>query len=34
VRVFSEADALLRRLPGAPPLAAGEVVEVLPLVRG
>ncbi len=34
VRVFSEADALLRRLPGVPPLAAGEVVEVLPLVRG
>ena len=34
VRVFSEADALLRRLPGAPALAAGEPVEVLPLVRG
>jgi molybdopterin molybdotransferase len=34
VRVFSEADALLRRPPGAPPAGAGEVVEVLPLVRG
>lgn len=34
VRVFSEADALLRRLPGAPAAAAGAIVEVLPLVRG
>lgn len=34
VRIFSEADALLRRLPGAPAAAAGEAVEVLPLLRG
>ena len=34
VRIFSEADALLRRPPGASPAAAGEIVEVLPLVRG
>lgn len=34
VKVFSEADALLRRMPGAPALAAGEPVDVLPLVRG
>lgn len=33
VRVFSEADALLRRRPGAPEAAAGDAVEVLPLVR-
>jgi molybdopterin molybdotransferase len=33
VRIFSEADALLRRLPGAPALAGGERVEVLPLLR-
>ena len=34
VRVFSEADALLRRLPEAPRAEAGDLVEVLPLVRG
>jgi molybdopterin molybdotransferase len=34
VRVFSEADALLRRLPGAPAAAVGEHVEVLALLRG
>jgi molybdopterin molybdotransferase len=34
VRVFSEADALLRRLPHAPAAAAGESVEVLALLRG
>ena len=34
VRIFSDADALLRRLPGAPAAAAGEAVEVLPLLRG
>ncbi|MFM8374757.1 MAG: molybdopterin molybdotransferase MoeA, partial [Phenylobacterium sp.] len=34
VRIFSEADALLRRLPGVPEAAAGETVEVLPLLRG
>lgn len=34
VRIFSEADALLRRLPGAAAAAAGETVEVLPLLRG
>lgn len=33
VRIFSEASALLRRLPGAPPVAAGGRVEVLPLDR-
>jgi molybdopterin molybdotransferase len=33
VSVFAVADALLRRLPGAPGAAAGEVVEVLPLSR-
>ena len=33
VRIFSEADALLRRLPGAPALAGGDRVEVLPLLR-
>jgi len=33
VRVFSEADALLRRLPGARAAAAGESVATLPLVR-
>jgi molybdopterin molybdotransferase len=33
VRSFSEADALLRRLPGAPALAGGDRVEVLPLLR-
>ncbi|MFZ4067325.1 MAG: gephyrin-like molybdotransferase Glp [Phenylobacterium sp.] len=34
VRIFSEADALLRRLPGAPALSSGDRVEVLPLLRG
>jgi molybdopterin molybdotransferase len=34
VRVFSEADALLRRLPHAPAAAAGDAVEVLALLRG
>jgi molybdopterin molybdotransferase len=33
VSVFAVADALMRRLPGAPAAAAGEVVEVLPLSR-
>ena len=33
VSVFAAADALLRRLAGAPAAAAGEVVEVLPLAR-
>jgi molybdopterin molybdotransferase len=33
VSVFAIADALMRRLPGAPAAAAGEVVEVLPLSR-
>jgi molybdopterin molybdotransferase len=33
VSVFAASDALLRRLPGAPPAAAGEVVEALPLSR-
>lgn len=34
VRVFSEADALLRRRPHAPAAPAGESVEVLALLRG
>ncbi|PZR30536.1 gephyrin-like molybdotransferase Glp [Caulobacter segnis] len=34
IGVFSQADALLRRRPGAPAAQAGEVVEVLPLRRG
>jgi molybdopterin molybdotransferase len=34
VTVFAAADALLRRPAGAPALAAGELVEVLPLTRG
>lgn len=34
VSVFARADALLRRRPGAPPAATGEVVDVLPLRRG
>jgi len=34
VSVFAVADALLRRLPGAPAAATGELVEVLPLARG
>jgi molybdopterin molybdotransferase len=33
VSVFAASDALLRRLAGAPPAAAGEVVEVFPLAR-
>jgi molybdopterin molybdotransferase len=33
VRVFAEADALLRRAPGAPALARGEPVDVTPLAR-
>ncbi|MDB5468344.1 MAG: moeA, partial [Phenylobacterium sp.] len=33
VSVFAASDALLRRRSGAPPAAAGEVVEVLPLAR-
>jgi molybdopterin molybdotransferase len=34
VTVFAAADALLRRLPGAPPAAAGEVIDILRLGRG
>jgi molybdopterin molybdotransferase len=34
VRVFSAADALLRRLPHAPAAAGGDAVEVLALLRG
>lgn len=33
VGVFAQADALLRRAPGAPAVAAGGLVEVLPLAR-
>jgi molybdopterin molybdotransferase len=33
VSVFAAADALLRRLAGAPAASAGEVVEALPLAR-
>ncbi|MFC3067883.1 molybdopterin molybdotransferase MoeA [Phenylobacterium soli] len=33
VSVFAVSDALLRRAPGAPAVAAGEVVEALPLSR-
>ena len=33
VSVFAASDALLRRFAGAPPAAAGEVVDVLPLAR-
>lgn len=33
VSVFAVSDALLRRAPDAPPAAAGDVVEVLPLAR-
>lgn len=33
VTVFAAADALLRRPPGAPAVAAGGLVEVLPLAR-
>ncbi len=34
IGVFSQADALLRRRPGAPTAQAGDIVEVLPLRRG
>lgn len=34
IGVFSQADALLRRRPGAPAAQTGEAVEVLPLRRG
>jgi molybdopterin molybdotransferase len=33
VRVFAASDALLRRMAGAPPVSAGQVVEALPLAR-
>jgi molybdopterin molybdotransferase len=33
VSVFAASDALLRRMAGAPPVSAGEVVEALPLAR-
>jgi molybdopterin molybdotransferase len=33
ITVFAAADALLRRPPNAPPAAAGDVVEALPLAR-
>ena len=33
VSVFAASDALLRRLAGAPPVSAGQVVEALPLAR-
>ena len=33
VSVFAAADALLRRMAGAPPVSAGQVVEALPLAR-
>ncbi|WP_309643907.1 gephyrin-like molybdotransferase Glp [Phenylobacterium sp.] len=33
VGVFAAADALLRRRPGAPALAAGDLVDILPLAR-
>ena len=33
VSVFAVSDALLKRPPGAPPAAEGDVVEVLPLAR-
>lgn len=33
ITVFASAQALIRRLPGAPPVEAGGVVEVLPLQR-
>jgi molybdopterin molybdotransferase len=33
IAVFAGADALLRRAAGAPAIAAGEVVDVLPLAR-
>ena len=32
--VWAAADALLRRLPGAPAAAAGEVIDILRLDRG
>jgi len=34
ISVFAAANALLRRAPGAPAAAAGDLVEVLPLSRG
>ncbi len=34
IGVFAQADALLRRRPGAPAAQAGDTVEVLPLRRG
>ena len=34
IGVFSRADCLIRRLPGAPAAEPGEVVEALPLARG
>ena len=34
IGVFSQAEALLRRRPGAPAALAGDTVEVLPLRRG
>ncbi|PHY20843.1 gephyrin-like molybdotransferase Glp [Caulobacter sp. BP25] len=34
IGVFSRADALLRRRPGAPAAQAGDIVEILPLQRG
>lgn len=34
ITVFAAADALLRRPGGSPALAAGDLVEVLPLARG
>lgn len=34
IGVFSQADALLRRRPGAPAAQAGDTAEVLPLRRG
>lgn len=33
VSVFAASDALLRRMAGAPPVSAGQVVEALPLAR-
>ena len=33
-QIAANVDEILRRLPGAPAAAAGEAVEVLPLLRG
>jgi molybdopterin molybdotransferase len=33
VSVFAVSDALLRRAPNAPPAAAGDVADILPLAR-